>query len=1010
MNSNQNWPESTAVWGGPSDHSPSDQQYWLYGQIAEEIKRLLAAGGKVDEAAVIEKYPDHAEIVRQLLPSMVALQELGYEADASQDDPRLGAIGDFRIVREIGRGGMGVVYEAEQLSLSRNVALKILPFAAVLDHRQLQRFRNESLAAANLDHPNIVDVYGVGCERGVHYYAMRLIEGRTLEDVIRHLRQQENGDLNEFHLAPPLSDLLAMAASMAAPTQEKPARTDQAPDTVPVAEDDTDAIRNAQASTSDRSALRSNELYRAIARLGADVAGALDYAHQQGVVHRDIKPSNLMLDGRGTVWVTDFGLARIESDHSMTMTGDVLGTLRYMSPEQALAKRVVIDHRADIYSLGASLYELLTLRPPFEGSDRHDILRKISFEEPPRPRKLKPKIPADLETIVLKAIKKNPDERYATAAHLADDLRRFLDDQTIKARPSGLMERMVKWSRRHTVSVRVAIALLLLVAILASTTSIWLTTAVQELEQEKSQAVAAQKQAEQRREQARRDFRLARDAVETFLSRVADDPRLKQHGFQSLRRDLLESAREYYETFIREAGDDPTLKAERSRALQRLAKIYAELGQADKAVEHYQDAISGFSEVPDDSEINAPLRVAEIRLNLARVLYQLGRLQESERVSQSAITSLQELADSSTNGRGYTFRLAVAQKNLGVLYDQRLERRDEAEQLYRDAYETFRQLAGQQPSAAELHEMAATQTNLGNLYANTGRPELAEASYKKSLALCKQLPRNASHPKHCDFRFAEAVTHNNLGAMSSGRQRWDAATEAHERAVEIWRELLESQPEAPLYESELAKSLTNIASVHAGANEPHEAEDAYHDAIEVREALVQRIPDGAHYHNAASRLYGQFAEFLKSQGRTDEAIAAYEKAVKFGVQATELSRDSQEFAYNRATKHNNLFELLVKAGETEGARDHLLAAIATRQRIVEAHPDVLPYARALGENYLNLGLFERDQGNFPKAVNSLERAMEILQDVLDRSPDDKRAKFVIGLARKTLDKVREPDQ
>jgi WD40 repeat protein/tetratricopeptide (TPR) repeat protein len=178
-------------------------------------------------------------------------------------------------------------------------------------------------------------------------------------------------------------------------------------------------------------------------------AEALEHAHQLEVVHRDVKPGNLLVDGRGHLWVTDFGLAHCQSQAGLTMTGDLVGTLRYMSPEQALAKRVVVDHRTDVYSLGATLYELLTLRPAFPGNDRQELLRQIAFEEPVRPRRLDQKVPGELETVVLKALEKNPADRYATAQEMADDLRRFLEDRPIRARPPTVVQRLRKWARRH---------------------------------------------------------------------------------------------------------------------------------------------------------------------------------------------------------------------------------------------------------------------------------------------------------------------------------------------------------------------------------------------------------------------------------------------------------------------------------------------------------------------------------------------------------------------------------
>ncbi len=215
-----------------------------------------------------------------------------------------------------------------------------------------------------------------------------------------------------------------------------------------------------------RPPVKSREFYRSVARLGIQAAEALDHAHQNGILHRDIKPANLLVDDPGKLWVTDFGLARIEADVGMTMTGDVLGTLRYMSPEQALADRVVVDHRSDIYSLGATLYELLTLEPAFAGTDRAKLLRQIAQTNRSDRGTIDKHIPVDLETIVLKAMAKQRQERYQNAEQFADDLRAFLEIRPIKARAPRLLHRAAKWSRRHhrlVVILGVALTLLLMI-------------------------------------------------------------------------------------------------------------------------------------------------------------------------------------------------------------------------------------------------------------------------------------------------------------------------------------------------------------------------------------------------------------------------------------------------------------------------------------------------------------------------------------------------------------------
>jgi RNA polymerase sigma-70 factor (subfamily 1) len=352
--------------------------------LLEEFADRLQTGEAPEVEAFLAEHPEHADQLRRLWPTMCVLADLGRSGSAAgaaapqvngaatDPGPATGILGDFRIIREIGRGGMGIVYEAEQVSLGRRMALKVLPFAATLDPRQLQRFKNEAQAAAHLNHPHIVPVHSVGCERGVHYYAMQLIEGQSLAALIEELRRVSGMDgTGPRHSAEHLSQVAnALACGHPAPSlalqalrgphkpeaQAKGPSADlqptapyptvpesPAPDTIP------------QAGRSTERSITDKAYFRTVARMGEQAAEALECAHQLGVVHRDIKPANLLVDTSGKLWVTDFGLAHVQSQAGLTMTGDLIGTLRYMSPEQALAKRVVLDHRTDVYSLGETL-------------------------------------------------------------------------------------------------------------------------------------------------------------------------------------------------------------------------------------------------------------------------------------------------------------------------------------------------------------------------------------------------------------------------------------------------------------------------------------------------------------------------------------------------------------------------------------------------------------------------------------------------------------------------------
>jgi tetratricopeptide (TPR) repeat protein len=557
---------------------------------------------------------------------------------------------------------MGVVYEALQRSLNRRVALKVLPFAASLDARQLQRFKNEAQAAASLHHTHIVPVFGVGCERGVHYYAMQLIDGQTLAEVIAALRNPPEG---------------GAAAGPAGST--------------------------AQAVLSTERCGRSPDFFRSVARLGVEAAEALDHAHQLGVVHRDVKPGNLMVDAAGKLWVTDFGLARLGTDAGLMMTGDLVGTLRYMSPEQALAKRVPIDHRTDVYSLGATLYELLTLAPAFGGNDRQELLQQIVFEEPRPPRRLSKAIPAELEIIVLKALEKNPAERYPTAKELAEDLQRFLRQEPIRAKQPTWVQRATKWSRRHPAVVRSAVvALLLLTA--GSLLSTWLIWQAQETT---GRALAAETAERQRADEQARTAR-ERDAETTavleFVERMfiaAARPEGHEGGLgrdvklrQALKAALPEVARKF--------RDQPLTEA---RLRRTLGLSFRYLGDEATAAQQFQEARALYTKHrgPDDPDTLATMK------NLGNSYHALGRLADALALREETLALCRDKL-----GRDHPDTLDNM-NNLATSYDA-FGRHAEACELRKET------LAGRQAKLGlDHHDTLASMNNLAISYRILGR-------------------------------------------------------------------------------------------------------------------------------------------------------------------------------------------------------------------------------------------------------------------------------------------------
>jgi WD40 repeat protein/serine/threonine protein kinase/tetratricopeptide (TPR) repeat protein len=457
--------------------------------LAEEFLERKRRGEPASPEEYAERYPDLAEEILALFPALLVMEDLG--GDSVERTGSIGAgsaagrisgvatgrIGEFRLLREVGRGGMGIVYEAEQESLGRRVALKLLPAGALGDARQVRRFEREARAAARLHHTNIVPVFGVGQHEGTHYYVMQFIQSQGLDavlDELKKLRHDRTAKLAGTALAPVAAgrrEAADIAASLVTGRYSETPKAEQSPDRSPTLAFTLapsiapklgsmlsgSAFSSATGSSSGSGFSETDRQFAlGVARIGVQVAEALAYAHRQGILHRDIKPSNLLLDKDGHVWVADFGLAKATSGDDLTHTGDIVGTLRYMAPERFRGEG---DARADVYALGLTLYEMLALRPAFDDPDRASLVHKVTQELPPRLRKLNRRVPWDLETIIHKAIEREPKERYGSAAELGEDLQRFLDGEPIVARPVPLWERAWKWAKRRPAAAALVVVL-----------------------------------------------------------------------------------------------------------------------------------------------------------------------------------------------------------------------------------------------------------------------------------------------------------------------------------------------------------------------------------------------------------------------------------------------------------------------------------------------------------------------------------------------------------------------
>ncbi len=548
-------------------------------ELAEEFLERYRRGQRPSLKEYIERHPELAAEIKEVFPAM-ALMENNAVADESladegaenrRDKPSESAppeqLGDYRVLREIGRGGMGIVYEAEQVSLGRHVALKLLPRKVLLDATQKRRFEREAKAAAKLHHTNIVPVFGVGEHEGSPYYVMQFIQGLGLDDVLDELRRlQDKSNLPSVNVkmraARPDVSAADLAHSLMTGTLEY-----RAGDSGSRSESQgADAHRSDESATSRLSgsfALSSSSIslprsgakgrqatyWQSVAHLGTQVAGALDYAHKQGILHRDIKPSNLLLDAAGTVWVADFGLARAEDEDHLTQTGDIVGTLRYMPPE-AFEGRV--DKRGDIYALGLTLYEMLATRPAFDERDRHRLIKRVTTEEPARLEKVNRAIPRDLVTIVHKAIDREPGRRYATSGEFAADLQRFLDDEPIQARRQTQLERYWRWAR-HNPGIAVLGGVLTAVLVLASLASLLVAGRMSALA---DRASHNEEQALRNEEQAKQNAQRAEQSEQDTAAALATVAAQKTEV-----EDSLSGSLEYFDAAVKQADNYETRKS-----------------------------------------------------------------------------------------------------------------------------------------------------------------------------------------------------------------------------------------------------------------------------------------------------------------------------------------------------------------------------------------------------------------------------------------------------------------
>lgn len=904
----------------------------LVGEVADEFLRRQEQGEQPRIEEYTARHPEGAEVLRKVLASLQLLEisdpaNLNFTEHAPSDTLAK-TLGDYRIQREVGRGGMGVVYEAEQISLGRRVALKVLPFAVTMDPRHLQRFNNEARAAASLDHPHIVKVHAVGQERGVHYYAMQFIDGQTLAQFI----DQQKGTGSQAKEQPEPAAKLPATADQTQPYQPKNEETPETPEKL-AKENNAAAVGTPSKSTvvakhsTQKSSIKDKAYFQNVARLGIQAAEALEHAHSLGIVHRDIKPGNLMLDERGELWVTDFGLARTAADAGLTMTGDVLGTLRYMSPEQALAKHGLVDHRTDIYALGVTLYELLTFQCAIGVKDRQEILIKIASEEPTAPHKLNRAIPGDLETILLKAMSKEPQARYKSAQELAEDLRRFLNNKPIQAKKPGLVQKVRKLAQRNRTAVWAG-GLALLVAIVALGVSVGWVVGEKSSRQTYTESVVADILADIEKMHKKKDWFRARELAlraqalmetngskEELQRKVADllwdydmvidldDIRLEIAQVKKDHFDLVGGTKAYQSRFQKYQIDLLKLRPEEAARLIRSRSISAEL------VESLDELAFIYKRKFNDPTWKRMVKIAR----LVHPNDWANKVRDA--LAQDDLMALEVLASSDR-----AIHLSPATLNwVCVTLGKQNSNKRKALNLWRKAQQRY-------PNNLWINHY------LAYYLANSDPPELEEAIrfYQAALALQPNSPG----------------IYLNLGVAFLEKNRTEEAIAAFDTAIAL--------------KPDFAHAYNNLGNALGDNHQMDEAIAALQKAI----ALKPIFPE-AHFNLGVT---------LKDNGQVDEAIAAFEKAIALKPDLAEAhfflgqilgKKEQWEKAIvtyqkfitlepNSAKAHYSLGIALKNSGQLD-------RAIVAYQKAIQLNPN-------FAEAHCNLGGIYKDRGQFLEAL------------------------------------------
>ncbi len=782
-----------------SDSSRTQRLYEILGSYHEAVE----AGQPPERGAFLAAHPDLAQEIEDYLKEQDRLDRLakplrpvpagetGTGPVAADRIAEIGDtvryVGDYGLIREIARGGMGVVFEACQISLNRTVALKMILAGDLADESDRQRFRQEAEATASLDHPNIVPIYEVGTHSGHAYFSMKLIDGGSLSE----------------HLSEYSADS------------------------------------------------------RKAACLLAEIARAVHHAHLRGILHRDLKPSNILIDSDGHPQVTDFGLAkRVDSDSGLTASDAMLGTPSYMAPEQASPRRGGITTATDVYGLGAILYAMLTGRAPFRGSTPLETLEMVRSLEPEPLSRNGQAVDRDLQTICLKCLAKNPQDRYGSAVAVADDLERWLRGEPIEARPAGKAERAWRWCRRNPV----VAMLLAAVGSLLTALSIVL--------------IAATMMLRDQRDEARSNFAAAQAVVDEYLTKVSERKLLREPGLQSLRNDLLSSALRYYESFLDRYRDDPQRRAECAAAAMRVGRITQTISSPANALAQYERALGLYRELAIQGRLDADttegMAAALLAVGLARSDGGDTRAAQSLYEEAIALLSIPSPARSSTREL-----LARANHEIGAILVH-FGDFEGAKAHYRRAVAILESLRAERPADLDIGlGLVSSLFHHGWLLSDTNSTEswsILNQAHRILLELSAVAPRDPQ------IRSTLASSHTNLGNANSRAGRLDEAADSYRQSLGIARSLADSNPDVEKYRLNVSIDLSNLAELLRMKGDFDEARKLSDEAIAIAESGVAAAPHVSTYQAKLVSMLAGRVEFELEAGRMVEGLAIARRA------------------------------------------------------------------------------------------------------------------------------------